>query len=292
MSMQLLINGLALGSVYALISVGFALIFNVLKFSNFSHGGVMVICAYTGYLITTNFKTNLFVTLLLSAIVGGLLAMGIELIGFRRLRKSNKEVVLYFVSTVTISTLLGNLMTIFFSSTFYSYPKFFNDPYFKFLGVNVAKTDAMMLVISIAAILGLLFIVYRTRLGISIRAISMDTKTTSLMGINTTLIISATFFVAGVFGGLSGVFLGINYILSPQLGNLVVKGYIASVLGGLGDISGAVIGAVLLGLIESMLISVDFIGAGLAPAVIFLILMLFMFLRPQGITGKSVIDKA
>jgi Branched-chain amino acid ABC-type transport system, permease components len=290
--MQLLINGLALGSVYALISVGFALIFNVLKFSNFSHGGVMVICAYTGYLITTNFKTNLFVTLLLSAIVGGLLAMGIELIGFRRLRKSNKEVVLYFVSTVTISTLLGNLMTIFFSSTFYSYPKFFNDPYFKFLGVNVAKTDAMMLVISIAAILGLLFIVYRTRLGISIRAISMDTKTTSLMGINTTLIISATFFVAGVFGGLSGVFLGINYILSPQLGNLVVKGYIASVLGGLGDISGAVIGAVLLGLIESMLISVDFIGAGLAPAVIFLILMLFMFLRPQGITGKSVIDKA
>jgi branched-chain amino acid transport system permease protein len=292
MSMQLLINGLALGAVYALISVGFALVFNVLKFSNFSHGGVMVICAYTGYIITTKFETSLFLTLLLSAVVGGVLAMIVELVGFRRLRQSNKEVVLYFVSTVTISTLLGNLMTIFFSSTFYSYPKFFKEPYFKLFAVNVAKTDAMMLIISIIAIFGLLFIVYRTRLGISIRAISMDTKTTSLMGINTTLVISATFFVAGVFGGLSGVFLGINYILTPQLGNLVVKGYIASVIGGLGDISGAVIGAIFLGLIESVLISVDFIGAGLAPAVIFLILMLFMFLRPQGITGKSVIDKA
>lgn len=289
---QLIIYGLALGSVYALVSVGFALVFNVLKFSNFSHGGIMVVTAYIGYLAAMYLKTNLFLTLLISAVAGGILAVLIELIGFRRLRKSNQDIILYFVSTVTIGMLLSNLISIFFSSTFYSYPTFFKTPYFEILGEKISKNDTIMFVISIVGLLILMLILYRTRLGIAIRAISMDYNTTGLMGVNVTFVIAATFFVAGIFGGLAGVFLGISYILSPQLGSMVVKGFIASVLGGLGNLSGAIIGAFILAIIETILAYVPNIGAGLSPVIIFLIMLVFLLVRPQGIMGKTSEQKA
>lgn len=289
---QLLITGIALGSVYALISVGFALIFNVLKFSNFSHGGVMVFCAYIGYLAATRLHSGLFLTLLISAIVGGLLAMGIEVVGFRKIRNSNRDPVLYFVSTVTIATLLSNAMTIFFSSSFYSYPNFFEKPYVKLFNVNISIIDILMFSISIVALVALILLLYRTRLGVSIRAISMDSRTTSLMGVNATLIICATFFASGAFGGLAGVFLGLKYTLYPQLGDMVVKGFVASLLGGLGNITGAIVGAFLLAITETLLTSVDFIGAGLSPVVIFILVIILLFVRPQGLMGKSSIQKA
>lgn len=289
---QLIIYALSLGSVYALISVGFALVFNVLKFSNFSHGGIMVVTAYIGYLAARNLDTNLFVTLLISSLSGGILAVLVEFFGFRRLRKANRDIILYFVSTVTIGMLLGNLISIYFSSTFYSYPSFFQKPFFEILGERVSKNDSIMFAISVVGLILLMLVLYRTRLGIAIRAISMDFNTTGLMGVNATLVIVVTFFVSGVFGGLAGVFLGISYILTPQLGNMVVKGFIASVLGGLGNLSGAIIGAFILAFLETVFAYVPFIGSGLSPVVIFIIMLIFLLLRPQGILGKLSEQKA
>jgi branched-chain amino acid transport system permease protein len=289
---QLIIYALALGSVYALVSVGFALVFNVLKFSNFSHGGIMVVTAYIGYLAARNLNTNLFLTLLISASAGGILAVLVEFFGFRRLRKGNRDIILYFVSTVTIGVLLGNLISIYFSSTFYSYPSFFKTPYFDVLGERISKNDTIMFAISVVGLAVLMYILYRTKLGIAIRAISMDFTTTGLMGVNATLVIVATFFVSGVFAGLAGVFLGISYILTPQLGNMVVKGFIASVLGGLGNLPGAIIGAFILAFLETLFAYVQVIGAGLSPVVIFIIMLVFLLLRPQGIMGKVSEQKA
>lgn len=291
MILQQLINGVSLGAVYALIAVGFALIFNILKFSNFSHGGVLVATAYAGYLITTYLKTNIWLTLVLTTLVGGILAVGIESLGFRRLRKNNGQVMLYFVSSITIGMFLENLMTIFFSSNFYSYPNYFKKPFIEFAGLNIAIADLIMLCISAAALGILMFVIYKTRLGIAIRALSMDAKTTTLMGINVSFVIAATFFASGALGALGGVFLGINYTLYPQLGQLIVKGFIASVIGGLGSIYGAVVGAVLLGVLEVQLIGIDFIGSGLSPVVTFGVLLLFLLLRPQGIAGHIVSEK-
>jgi branched-chain amino acid transport system permease protein len=252
----------------------------------------MVVTAYIGYLAARNLHTNLFVTLLISAIAGGILAILVEFFGFRRLRKGNRDIILYFVSTVTIGMLLSNLISIFFSSTFYSYPSFFETPYFDVFGERISKNDTIMFAISVVGLILLMLILYRTRLGVAIRAISMDYSTTGLMGVNVTFVIVATFFVAGVFGGLAGVFLGISYILTPQLGNMVVKGFIASVLGGLGDLSGAIIGAFLLAIIETILAYIPNIGAGLSPVIIFVIMLIFLLLRPQGIMGKISEQKA
>lgn len=289
---QTVINGLSLGAVYALIAVGFALIFNILKFSNFSHGGVLVVTAYGGYLIQSTLQLNFFFTLLLTAIFGGVLALGVESIGFRRPRKKKANIMLYFVSSITIGMLLENIIAVVFGNAFVSYPVFFRPSFFRIQGIVFIVTDVMMLAISVLALVILGFVLQKTRLGVSIRALSMDAETCSLMGVNVNLIIMATFFVSGAFGGIAGMFLGINYTLYPALGKLVVKGFISSVIGGLGSISGAVIGAFLLGMLEVWLIFIDGIGAGWAPVIVFLIMIVFLILRPKGIAGRLTHEKA
>lgn len=289
--LQQLINGLSLGSVYALIAVGFALVFNLLKFSNFSQGGVLTVTAYVGFLIATNLKVGFVPTLLLTAIAGGILALGVERVAFRRLRKKKSPVIYYFVSSITMGILLENLITVFFSSNFYSYPVFFSPTTIRAGELVIAVTDLLMFAISIGALTILMIVIKKTMLGVAIRALSMDQDAARLMGINVNLVIAAVFVVVGVLGGIGGVFLGINYTLYPQLGRLIVKGFVASVIGGLGNILGAVIGALLLGVVEIFLIGVPFIGSGLSPVVIFIVLLVFLILRPQGIAGKVIKEK-
>jgi len=285
------LNGVSLGSVYSIIAVGFALVFNILKFSNFSHGGVLTVTAYTGFLIATRFSLGLPLTLFFTSLAGGVLAVLIERVAFRRLRRNKSPVIFFFVSSITMGILLENLITIAFSSNFYSYPKFFQKTILEWKGFHMAVTDFWMLVISLV-VLGLLMgVLYRTKLGVAIRALSMDPTTTLLMGANVDRIVVATFFVVGILGGIAGVFLGINYTLYPQLGQLIVKGFIASVIGGLGNLSGAVVGALLLGILEVILTGIEGIGSGLAPVVIFFITLVFLILRPQGIAGKIIQEK-
>lgn len=291
-SLQAIINGISLGAVYAIIAVGFALIFNILKFSNFSHGGVLVASAYLGYYANSVLKTDFWLTLVITALLGGLLALAIEFVGFRHLRKQKAQIMLYFVSSVTISMLLENVIAAFFSGAFYSYPLFFKTMSFEISGLIFVVTDMLMLLISCVSLGVLMLVLYRTRLGLSIRALSMDATTTSLMGVNVSLVIAATFFVSGMLGGIGGLFLGINYTLYAKLGSLVVKGFISAVIGGLGSIGGAVIGAFILGMLEVFLINIDGIGSGLAPVVIFFIMIVFLLVKPQGIAGKIVREKA
>jgi branched-chain amino acid transport system permease protein len=292
-TLQLLINGISLGSVYALIAVGFALIFNILKFSNFSHGGLMTVTAYLGYLASVLFSRYLHalplfvVTLMAAALGGGLLAVVVERVAFRRLRNSNSSVIYYFISSITMGILMENSITIFASSNFYSYPPFLPTAN---IVRGIALPDLLTLAFSGSSLLVLLFVLFRTRIGLAIRATSSDVATAKLMGMNPNTVVAATFFASGVLGGIAGVFLGINYTLYPQMGQFIVKGFVASVIGGLGSISGALIGAVLLGVMEIFLIGL--VGAGWAPVFVFVIMLAFLLLRPRGIAGVIVQEKA
>lgn len=289
---MLFLYGICTGAVYALISVGFALIFNVLKFSNFSHGGIMVTCAYIGFVLSRYLGFNLPLTLIVTSLCGGLLAMGIEFIGFRRLRKKKANAMLYFVSTVTISTLLANIMTLIFGGGYNAYPSFFEVPFVSLFGVNISKVELMCFAISMVSLSVLIIILQKTKFGVAVRAISTDAPTTNLMGVNSTLLIAIVFFISGVFGGLAGVFLGITQTLTTTMGSLVVKGFMASVIGGLGSIAGAIIGAFAIAMIETVCASVIFIGSGYAPVVTFIVVLVFLLLRPRGILGKSAVEKA
>lgn len=260
MSIQVLINGLATGAVYALIATGFALIFNVLKFSNFSHGATMTVAAFVAYFLVSAKGFGIVPTLIVGALAGGLVAFCGEFIGFRRILKNHSSATYFFVSSITLGTLYEGLVTIKVGSNFFNYPQFFEKPTVELGKVVVSTTDLMMLVISAVALVILAFVIQKTRIGRALRAVSFDRDTAQLMGIDSTRIIQFTFVISGVIAGLAGVFLGIKYTLYPSLGSLVVKGFIASVIGGLGSLTGAVIGAVLLGLVETLLLSI--MGSG------------------------------
>ncbi len=296
MLVQNILNGISLGSVYALIAVGFALIFNVLKFSNFSQGGVMTVTAYAGYVASRYLSDRLDSLVLFAAVLaaaavsGAVIAAAVERLAFRRLRRTKSEPVYYFISSITMGILLENLITIYASSNFYSYPRFFATSAVPLFGVNVAVTDMMMFALSIASLLALLFILHRTKIGLGIRAACFDVNTVQLMGMNPDFLVTTALMISGALGGVSGVFLGMNYTLYPQLGQMVVKGFVASVLGGLGSIHGAVIGAVLLGILEIFFIS--WVGAGWAPVFVFIVMLAFLLVRPRGIAGIIVQEKA
>lgn len=289
---QLLINGLSNGAVYAIIAVGWALIFSILKFSNFAHGGTMVCSAYIGMLFTRVIGANLWLTLILSAIAGGLINICVELISFHRLRQSSKQVLLYFVSSITMGMLLQNIIAIKFSGIFYSYPNFFKKARFVNVGsISIDIADITMLIIATVCIGILVFVLFKTRTGIGIRALSMDERTTSLMGINVNRVVLTTFFVAGALAGVAGVFVGIRTILSPQLGSLyTVKGFMVCVIGGLGSLNGALYAAIILGVVETFLTA--WIGAGLAPVGTFIFMILFLTFKPQGLAGIFAGEKA
>lgn len=287
---QLIINGIALGSVYSLIALGFTLIFSVLKFSNFSHGGVMVVSAYFAYIVCKSWNLGFVPMILITVLFGGCLSCLVQFIGFERLRRTKGSSMLFFVSSANLGTLLQNIIILMFASSYYSYPSFFSRSFFQINEIlTIAVTDMIMLGLSAVGILVLMYILYKTRMGISIRALSMDSDTAKLMGINVSFVMALTFFISGMLAAIAGVLCGMKFLLYPQLKDLVMKGMTASILGGLGNISGALYGGLLLGLLEVFM--TNFVGSSLQPACTFLFAIIFLIFRPQGISGKFVKEK-
>lgn len=287
---QLIINGIALGSVYSLIALGFTLIFSVLKFSNFSHGGVMVVSAYFAYIVCKSWNLGFVPMILITVLFGGCLSCLVQVIGFERLRRTKGSSMLFFVSSANLGTLLQNIIILMFASSYYSYPSFFSRSFFQINeNLTIAVTDMIMLGLSAVGILVLMYILYKTRMGISIRALSMDSDTAKLMGINVSFVMALTFFISGMLAAIAGVLCGMKFLLYPQLKDLVMKGMTASILGGLGNISGALYGGLLLGLLEVFM--TNFVGSSLQPACTFLFAIIFLIFRPQGISGKFVKEK-
>ena len=289
-AIQQIVNGVSLGAVYALIAVGFAMVFNVLKFSNFSHGGVLGIGAYFGYMAASYLHLPLIPVLLVGVLVGGVVAVVVEFVAFRSIRKKRGELVYFFVTSVTMLMLLEQILVIFFGASFFTYPTMISTTSFSLAGASFSVLYLVMMAVSILAFGSLAWALKYTKIGIAIRAASNDLTTTNLMGVNVDFIVMTTFFVSGMLGGLSGVLLGMTYTLYPQIGQLVVKGFIASVLGGLGSIMGAAWGALTLAIVEVTLIAI--MGAGLSPAVIFAVMVAFLLIRPQGFAGISFQEKA
>jgi branched-chain amino acid transport system permease protein len=287
---QQLLNGISLGGVYALQAVGFGIIFNVLKFSNFSHGGVVAISAYLGFFISTRLLPNLWAALVVTAVLGGLVGILVEKLVFRPIRIQNKPLTYFFVNSITVAMLVQQFFSALWGSDYYPYPVFIEKAVFNFGNLVVSKTYVLMLAISAAVLVGLSLFLRKTRTGIAVRAASSDISTPSLMGINTDFVISVTFCIAGILAGVTGFFLGMTYTVTPFIGSMILKGIIASIIGGMGSLAGGVIAGILLGAAESLLIAE--VGASITPIVIYLSIIILLMVRPQGIAGKLYSVKA
>ncbi len=290
--LQQFVNALSTGGVYALIAVGFALIYSILKFSNWSHGAVIMLSSFFGYAIATQLHMPFVVTLVLTTVAGGVIAIIIEWIAFRQIRLKNGPLIYFFVTSITVSTGAQFLMYATIGGNFYRWPDLISTTSISIGAISVSTLNLLMGGICLAALGILNWVLFHTRIGMAIRASANDMRAASLMGVDINRVIMAAFFLSGSLGGIAGTLLGMSYTTYPEMGALaMVKGFIAAVVGGLGSISGAVAGGFLLAFIETI-VTMTPMGSLLTPVVVFLLLLVLLIVRPWGIAGKPTDEKA
>ena len=287
---QLLVSGVSLGSVYALIAVGFAIVFSVLKFSNFAHGGMISACAYIGFFFQEAFHTPFTITVIATAILGMIMALLIDTLGYRRIRKKKAPTLYYFLSSITFAILIEQILSVYFGNNLHAFPPIFESTTNNIGTLRFSSIDTLIFCVSMVLIVALILVIEKTKIGLAIRAVAINSDTARLMGINSGVIVPAVFVVAGLLAGISGVLLGLKYSVYPTLGGqFMVKGFIASVIGGLGSLGGAIVAAFGLGLVEILL--TYYVGSVTTPIILFGIMLLFLFIRPEGISGRFAKDK-
>lgn len=292
MSFQLLISGIPLGAVYALIAVGFAIVFSIFKFSNFAHGGMISACAFIGYFFQSSFEETppFFVTVVFTMGVGIVMALVIDTIAYRRIRKKQAPTLYYFLASITVAILTEQILSVFFGNNLHSYKPIFSSTTFHIGSLRFSSMDTLIMVISLALLTVLIFVINKTKIGLAIRTVAINPSTSQLMGIDSGVVIMTVFAIAGALAGISGVLLGTKFSVYPSLGpSMMIKGFIASVIGGLGSLGGAIIAAIILGVVEMFL--TYWIGSLSAPIVLFGIMLVFLMIRPEGISGKFAKDK-
>jgi branched-chain amino acid transport system permease protein len=288
--LQQIINGLSIGSVYALMAVGYSLVYSVMNFSNFAHGGVIMFGAYFGFFYLTVYNLPFPVSFLAAALSTALLAVLIERIAYRPLRERKAPFLYFIISAMGASIFLENIVIATIGPTFKTYPKLFTEGALKLGGLSVGRLDILMFVISAICLILLVYIIDYTKIGKAIQATSYNVKASALMGINTDFIIIIIFAIGGFLAGVAGVLFGMKYTVYPQIGIITLKSFIAAVFGGLGSLQGAVVGSVLLGLIETF--TSGYLSSQYRDLIAFALLIAVLVIRPMGLMGKNNEDKA
>lgn len=291
MFIQQLINGLSVGSVYALMAVGYALIYSLLNFTNFAHSITVTIGAFTTFFFLTYAMENLFLGIVAGIAVAAILAAFIEFIAYRPLLKRNVRRVYLMIIGLGISVMGDNLIIIAFSGRFRIFPVNFPAESIQILGANIGVVDLLIFFVSMAALLIVEWIIKKTKLGLAIRSASYSLEATSLMGVDTFKLILSIFLIAGSLAGVAGTLLGAKYTTYPSLGTFYTnKAFICAVFGGLGSLPGAVVGALILGVSEAMISA--YVSTTLRDLFAYFLLIVILLIRPSGLLGKSSEDKA
>lgn len=291
MFIQQLINGLSVGSVYALMAVGYALIYSLLNFTNFAHSITVTIGAFTTFFFLTYAMENLFLGIVAGIAVAAILAAFIEFIAYRPLLKRNARRVYLMIIGLGISVMGDNLIIIAFSGSFRIFPVNFPAESIQILGANIGVVDLLIFFVSMAALLIVEWIIKKTKLGLAIRSASYSLEATSLMGVDTFKLILSIFLIAGSLAGVAGTLLGAKYTTYPSLGTFYTnKAFICAVFGGLGSLPGAVVGALILGVSEAMISA--YVSTTLRDLFAYFLLIVILLIRPSGLLGKSSEDKA
>lgn len=288
---QQIINGLSLGSVYALIAVGYSLVYSILLFSNFAHGGFLVVGGYACYFLLTQYGFNIWFAILGALVASGVVAALTERLAYKPIRERTSMTLYLLIASMGVSIVIENIFVIVVGGRFRALPQ---DTFPRALfhlagGVTVSAFDILSLAVAVIFLGGLQLFLTRTRWGLAIRAAACDLRTAGLMGVNVPFLISIVFFVAGLLAAVGGVFLSVRYTLYPQLGSITTKAFVAAVIGGLGSLPGAVVGSLILGLAE--MLTAGFISSQMRDLVVFSMLVIMLLVKPSGFFGKQISDK-
>lgn len=299
---QQLINGLTIGSIYALIALGYTMVYGILRLINFAHGDIYMVGAYAGYLLAVylGFEASpsifgFIVVLLGSMAIAAAIGVAIERFAYRPVRKYSKMTTL--ITAIGISLLIEYLFVFIFSGTPRSFPQLLqNENYPLFGEARISSSQIIIFAVSILLMIVLQYIIYKTKVGKAMRAVSYNINSAKLMGINTNFVIAFTFALGSALAAAGGVLTAqYNPKIEPLMGIITgLKAFVAAVLGGIGNIPGAVLGGLLIGAAETMVVGYgQHIGipSTYRDAVAFAILILVLLLRPAGLLGSNVQEK-
>lgn len=286
---QQIINGLAIGSIYALLALGYTMVYGIINLINFAHGEIYMVGAMAGFYASRAFNLPFFPTLIIAMAASGALGVLIEKVAYRPLRKSPRITVL--ISAIGVSLLLQNGFRYLVGPSPKSFPELI--PVVKYdLGLfQVNNIQLLTLGISLVLVLVLQYIVFRTKMGKAMRAVSYDMEAAQLMGINVNRTISFTFFLGSILAGAAGILVALSWTsIDPYMGMMPgLKAFVAAVLGGIGIIPGALIGGIFIGIAETL--TKAYISTSLSDAIAFSILILVLLVKPTGILGKKESEK-
>ena len=285
---QQLINGVSLGSIYALIALGYTMIYGILKLINFAHGDVYMLGAYIGFFCTSMLKLSFLPSIIVAMVGTALAGMIIERVAYLPMRNAPRIAIL--ITAIGVSFFLENAMILFASPQPRTFPAVFSATVYHFGALVINSQQIVILVSAIVLMIALTYIVNYTKIGKAMRAVSFDADAARLMGINIDFVISMTFALGSALAGAGGVLVGIYYnSIEPLMGMVPgIKAFVAAVLGGIGIIPGAMIGGILVGLIE---IFVKLFAPGWYEAVTYGTLIVILLVKPSGILGKNVGEK-
>ncbi|NLB88502.1 MAG: branched-chain amino acid ABC transporter permease [Syntrophomonadaceae bacterium] len=288
--MQQIINGLSLGAIYALIALGYTMVYGIIKLINFAHGDIMMVGAYVGFFSVTMLGTHIVVAMLFAMIACAILGVLIEKIAYKPLRKSTRIAAL--ITAIGVSLFLEYTTIFFLTPQQRIFPEAaFASKQIAIAGLSVSNKDVFIFVSAIVLMIILQYIIKRTKTGKAMRAVSLDRDAAVLMGISVDRTISTTFAIGSALAAAAGVMVGVYYnTINPLMGIIPgLKAFVAAVLGGIGIIPGAMVGGFVIGILETL---VSGYGNSLyRDAVAFGVLILILLIKPTGIFGKNTGEK-
>lgn len=285
---QQLFNGLHVGSIYALIALGYTMVYGIVKLINFAHGDILMIGAYTTYfLINSGFP--IWASIILSMLTCAILGVIIERLAYKPLRKAPRISAL--ITAIAVSLFIQNLFMILFKPDGRPFPTIVELKAIEIGNIKIDGLTILTIIISTLLMIALHLFINKTKTGKSMRAVSQDREAAMLMGINTDKTISITFAIGSALAAVGGVLFSMAYpLINPYMGTMPgLKAFIAAVLGGIGVIPGAMFGGVIMGVAESF--TRAYISSQLSDAVVFGILIVVLIVKPSGIFGKNTREK-
>ena len=303
--LQQIVNGLVQGSIYALVALGYTMVYGILGLINFAHGevvmiGAMVAMTVSQALISSGLPPSivLLISVLVAATTCMVLGYSIERIAYRPLRKSSRLAPL--ITAIGVSIVLQNMAMIIWGREYHAFPVLMPNVSHMFVGAIITQVQIFIVLTAVVIMAGLMVLVHRTRLGRAMRAVSENQATAALMGVNINAVVSITFMLGSALAAIAGIMVSANYgIAHYYMGSILgLKAFTAAVLGGIGNLRGAVLGGLLLGLIESLGagyigdLSGGFFGSNYQDVFAFLVLIIVLVLRPSGLLGERVAERA
>ncbi|AJC92886.1 high-affinity branched-chain amino acid transporter, permease protein [Campylobacter subantarcticus LMG 24377] len=284
--LQQIINGFSLGSMYALIAIGYTMVYGVLRLINFAHGDIMMVGAYSALFCVTSMNIPFLGALSLAMLFAAALGIAIDRVAYKPLRKAPRISLL--ITAIGISFLIQNVFNVLFGST----PKYFPVPsYFEtvmnFNNISISINSILVPILTFFILLVVLFILYKSKYGIAIRALAFDIHTVNLMGIDANRIIAIVFALGSALAAIGGIFWAVSYpSVEPSMGTLIgLKAFGAAVLGGIGSVAGAVLGGLIIGFTEVVVVAIFPDLSGFKDAFAFIFLVLILLFKPTGILG-------